>query len=174
MHKKGFPPVVPASPRVLILGSMPGEQSLAATQYYAHPHNLFWPFMANICGETLPGPYDARLEMLHRHGIALWDVCDTCIREGSLDTAIREVVPNALPDLLREHPSIQLLAFNGQKAAALFHRYFGTVIDIAQITLPSTSPANAGKSRQLKEDAWLELKNWLNDERAGKQGRLKK
>ena len=64
--KKSFPPVVPDRIRIVILGSMPGEASLRAAQYYAHPRNAFWPIMAGICGFPVELSYAERLEELKR------------------------------------------------------------------------------------------------------------
>lgn len=161
MRKHGFAPILPEQEaKILVLGSMPGEKSLAEVQYYAHRHNLFWHMMSIVCREILPETYSERVQLLKRHGIAVWDVCDSCIREGSLDTAIQEEQANAIPALLSRHPSIKLIAFNGQKAANLFRKYFKE-INIPQLTLPSTSPANAGKTKAEKEKQWLLLRNFL-------------
>lgn len=160
-HKTGFPPVVNADSRLLILGSMPGERSLADQQYYAHPRNLFWPFIAALCHDMVPEDYTARKKLLLNNRIAVWDVCDACIREGSLDTAILDEIPNAIEDLLDQYPGIRTIAFNGQKAAALFRKYFKRREGYNYITLPSTSPANAGIPVVQKQGEWMKLKEEL-------------
>jgi len=158
LHKVGFPPLVHPDSRLLILGSMPGERSLAEQQYYAHPRNLFWTMIAARAGlSSAPDDYEARKALLQQLHIALWDVCDACIREGSLDTAILEEIPNRIDQLLELHPGIRTVAFNGQKAAALFRRYFKLKDGIRYITLPSTSPANAGVSLDRKKGQWMQL-----------------
>ena len=88
---QGLAPVWRADAELLILGSFPGQASLAARQYYAHPRNAFWPLMAALTGESdlAQQPYAARLQRLLHHRIALWDVVDRCVRPGSLDSAIR-------------------------------------------------------------------------------------
>lgn len=158
----GFPPLVQPGSRLLILGSMPGEKSLEQQEYYAHPRNLFWPFIAALADETAPQVYAQKKELLARLNIALWDVCDTCFRQGSLDTAIRQEVPNDISGLLQQHPAIRTLVFNGQKAAALYRKYFKQEDALAYLTLPSTSPANAGISLEDKRKAWLGLKGYLH------------
>lgn len=160
MRQQSFPPLVPDNPKILILGTMPGIQSLERQQYYAHPHNLFWPMISAVCGEPLPEAYLDRITLLLRHQIALWDVCGSCLREGSLDSAIREEQPNDIRALLIQYTGIQLLAFNGQKAAALFRKYFKD-IRLPTHVLPSSSPAHAGKSRIEKEKEWLLLRSYL-------------
>lgn len=157
----GFPPVVPPLSRLLILGSMPGEKSLEQQEYYAHPRNLFWPFMAALNEEAVPGDYEQKKQLLSRLNIALWDVCATCIRQGSLDTAILQEVPNNIEQFLKSHPSIHTLVFNGQKAASLYRKYGKEERGLSYLTLPSTSPANAGISLEDKRKAWMDLKKRL-------------
>lgn len=113
MRLSGFEPIVDGDCRVLVLGTMPGVASLQKQQYYGHPRNAFWPIMAALTEEALPEEYQARKLMLLRHGIALWDVCQSCEREGSLDSNILCEHPNPIVPLLKSTLSIRALAFNG-------------------------------------------------------------
>ncbi|RZJ42481.1 MAG: DNA-deoxyinosine glycosylase [Brevundimonas sp.] len=116
-----FPPVVDASTRLLILGSLPGDASLKVAQYYAHPQNAFWRLVSGVLGEPLADqPYEARLQRLKARGVGLWDVIASAERSGSLDAAIRLPVHADLPGLIRSLPNLRAVAFNGGKAAGLF------------------------------------------------------
>lgn len=144
--------------KLLILGSMPGEKSLSAKEYYAHPRNLFWRFIAAISRQPVPETYEEKKELLSTHHIAVWDVCDACIRESSLDTAIKDEIPNQLDLLLDEYPNIKTIAFNGQKSATLFHKYFRVRSGYTYLTLPSSSPAHASMPLAKKMELWMGLK----------------
>src|SRR4051812_16618925 len=110
----GFPPVLDQHTRILILGSFPGEASLAAQQYYAHPRNQFWRLLSAILNDGLVNlPYDERLQRLLSHHIGLWDVLAACEREGSLDTAIRRAQANDFAMLKRQCPALVRICFNG-------------------------------------------------------------
>ena len=69
---RGFPPIAGPDARVLILGSLPGQASLAAGEYYAHRRNLFWPILGELFGATPALPYAERLGKLTTAGLALW------------------------------------------------------------------------------------------------------
>jgi len=142
----GFPPSVNKDSTILILGSMPGVRSLTMQQYYAHKQNRFWPLLSVILAERPQVSYKDKLAMLLRHHIALWDSLDLCQRDGSLDTAIKEEIPNDFPTFFREYPQIHKVCFNGAAACRLFKKHYTTLLDdlhIETMTLPSTSPANA-------------------------------
>ena len=98
---QSFGPIADKHSRVLVLGTMPGAMSLAKRQYYGHPRNAFWPIMARLCDRELPEDYALRKAMLLDAGIALWDVCGECEREGSLDSNICHEKPNRIDELLR-------------------------------------------------------------------------
>ena len=171
MRLSGFEPVVDGDCRVLVLGTMPGVASLQKQQYYGHPRNAFWPIMAALTEETLPEEYQARKLMLLRLGIALWDVCQSCEREGSLDSNILCEHPNQIVPLLKSTLSIHALAFNGQPAYRLFRRHIEKELIQWCITqdramypllhLPSTSPAYASMSFAQKLEQWMQLKEFL-------------
>ncbi|MDD2798069.1 MAG: DNA-deoxyinosine glycosylase [Bacteroidales bacterium] len=138
----GFDAISGTMPRILILGTMPSVKSLEENQYYAHPRNAFWEILASFGGIAKPDLYAEKIILIQKMNLALWDVCATCIRQGSLDSAIREEVPNDIPTLLINNPSIQAIFFNGQPAEKLFRKHFPKQKSVAFLTLPSTSPAN--------------------------------
>ena len=160
-HCVGLLPSVDASARILILGSMPGTASLSAQQYYAHPANRFWPLMAHLLNEpAVPKVYEERLSMLHRHHIALWDSIDTCDREGSLDSDIRNVKANDFNAFLKKWPNIRTIGLNGGKAYATFAKSNQSLLSrpgLRILKLPSTSPANARWRIDDLIEAWREL-----------------
>ena len=160
MNCIGFPPSIDDACHTLILGSMPGVTSLEQQQYYAHPQNRFWPLMARLLEEpAVPLVYQERLQMLLRHHIALWDSLDTCDRDGSLDSAIKNEQGNDFTALLAKYPKIETICFNGGKSAQAFKRYNKTLLsrrDIAFYALPSTSPANARWRLEMLAAKWGE------------------
>lgn len=154
-----FPPIAPPGATRLVLGSMPGVASLRAGQYYAHPHNAFWPIMAALFGVPADAPYAARVQALECAGVALWDVLATCERSGSLDAAIRRDSESAndIAGVLTRCPAIRVVAFNGAAAEAAFRRHCPAELAnpaLRFIRLPSTSPAYAALSRDAKCTAW--------------------
>lgn len=156
----GLAPVIGARPRVLLLGSMPGAASLSEQRYYAHPRNLFWPFMQQLFAIPATLEYQQRCQLLTEHGIALWDVIAQCERPGSLDSAIKKssVICNAIPHLLETEPAIQRICFNGAKAAEEFKRHLLPLLkhrtDLRYVQLPSSSPAHASQSKEQKLLVW--------------------
>ena len=158
--KRSFPPVVDGNTRVIVLGSLPGEQSLAAGRYYANPRNQFWTLIGSVIGKDLaPIAYDERLETLLRAGVGLWDTIASAQREGSLDAAIRNHSPNALPELATRLPKLRGFAFNGGKSASLGRAALGDTL-LRLIQLPSSSPAYTMPLAD-KKTAWMKLRELL-------------
>lgn len=143
MQKQSFEPIIPNVPQILILGSLPGDLSIAEHQYYAHPQNRFWKILFHLFEKDFQKDYKQRLAFLEQHHIALWDVCATAVRPGSMDSDISEVMPNDIPTLLAKYPSISHIYFNGQKAQKLHDQYLEKDPSRHYYTLPSSSPANA-------------------------------
>jgi len=161
LAKRSFPPIVDARSRVLVLGTLPGEESLRRQQYYAHPRNLFWPIVFALFGATSPADYDARLAFIAAHRIALWDVCEVGERERSADTTIRRERPNVIDRLLDEHRLIHAVAFNGTGARRLYDRHFPRRPELTYLALPSTSPAHATIDFAGKLARWTVLREVL-------------
>jgi TDG/mug DNA glycosylase family protein len=161
-RKSAFPPVVSPSTRVLILGSLPGEASLAARRYYAHPRNQFWRLAGAAIGrdDLATLDYDARLGALLQAGIGLWDTVASAVRSGSLDTAIREAEHAPLGELTATLPALRAVAFNGGKSARIGRRVLaGSGFEL--IDLPSSSPAHAAMPFAEKRVRWLILRDFL-------------
>lgn len=162
-RKCAFDPVVDADTRLLILGSLPGEASLKAGHYYAHPQNGFWRLIGVVIERPdLAGqPYAKRLDILKAHGIGLWDVIAEAERIGSLDTAIRLPRHADLKGLVAGLPKLQAIAFNGGKAAREGTRVLGPEVgEIVRLTLPSSSPAMA-RTLAWKAESWAVLSPYV-------------
>ena len=155
--KFGLPPIARRDAQVFILGSLPGDASLAAERYYAHPTNQFWRLLGTAIGEDLqPLGYEDRLARLAEHRIGLWDMVAFAARRGSLDQAIREARHNPVDRLHLDFPDLRVIAFNGGTAAKAGRRLIGNPEDVLLIDLPSSSAAN---TRPLadKAKAWSRL-----------------
>jgi hypoxanthine-DNA glycosylase len=155
-RKSSFAPVVDERCRILILGSLPGEASLRAAQYYAHPQNRFWELVGSAIGiELRPLAYEMRLATLRDHTIGLWDVIADAKRDGSLDSAIRSARGNDLQSLESSLPNLQAIAFNGKKAAMTGRNQLKTANKrLRLIDLPSSSPAYAAMPIAEKLSRW--------------------
>ena len=160
--KRSFPPVVGEEARVLVLGTLPGEESLRRQQYYAHPRNLFWPILFGLFDAPTTTDYAARLAFALAQRVALWDVCMLGEREASADATIRREVPNAIDRLLDAHPTIGAVAFNGSGARRLHDRHFPRRAGLAYLAMPSTSPAHARLDFAAKRAQWAALREALD------------
>jgi hypoxanthine-DNA glycosylase len=157
--KRSFPPIIGAEPLALVLGTLPGEESLRQVKYYAHPRNLFWPIVHALFGATPSEIYEERLAFVITRRIALWDVCAAAERRASLDTEIKREVPNTIHELLDANPSIRTVAFNGGTARRLYDRHFIRRPGLTYLHLPSSSPAHASRSFAEKLALWQVLRN---------------
>jgi hypoxanthine-DNA glycosylase len=154
-----FPPIASADARILILGTLPGAESLARQQYYAKRQNAFWRIMGALVGAGPDLPYADRLSRLTAHHIAVWDVCASAMREGSLDAAIKSPETNDFRTFLGSHAQIRRVCFNGRHAQKLFERHALPTLAPAHaalefVPLPSTSPAHAGMRFEDKLARW--------------------
>ncbi len=160
-RKSSFPPVVNPDVRVLVLGTLPGERSLAEQRYYAHPQNRFWHLMGLAIGhELVPLAYEQRLAALLNAGVGLWDTVASAHRKGSLDAAIREAEHNPLADLAASLPRLRAVAFNGATSARIGTPQLAGK-GLSLVPLPSSSPANASVPLHEKEKLWSGLGEFL-------------
>jgi hypoxanthine-DNA glycosylase len=140
---------------VLVLGSFPSTASLTARQYYAHPQNQFWRIVGAVIGLPLKEmDYPARIAAVQAAGIGIWDVFASCERAGSLDSAIRDAVPNPLAKLRESAPALRRICFNGRTAARRIREV--EAMGYEALVLPSTSPAHAGMNFEEKLSRWGE------------------
>jgi hypoxanthine-DNA glycosylase len=163
-RKHSFPPVADARTRLLVLGSLPGERSLAERRYYAHPQNQFWQLISAVIERDLvPLAYPDRLAALLDARVGLWDVIAAARRTGSSDAAIRDASANDLATYLPLLPSLRALAFNGGTAHAIGQRQLGERFPtLTRVALPSSSPLHTvGLAAKLPP--WLELRRYLAD-----------
>ena len=153
----GFPPIAGPAARVLVLGTLPSQASLAAHQYYAHPQNAFWKIMAAVAGAS--GSYEDRCSALIHAGIAVWDVLASSVRPGSMDADIdiASASPNDFEAFFAQQPQLELVCFNGHKSEQLFTRLVQPYVSMNTLKterLPSTSPAYASMSFEQKLSIW--------------------
>lgn len=152
----GLPPVIDRHTRILVLGSFPGEASLAARQYYAHPRNQFWPLMGALLGEPLSElPYAQRLQRMLAHRVGIWDVLGACVRAGSLDANIRHPQANDFERLRRLAPALRRIGFNGGTSGRFAPQFAAAGYET--VVLPSSSPAHAARSFEQKLELWRAL-----------------
>lgn len=164
MIRHPIPPVFdPARPpRVLILGSFPSVRSREVGFFYGHPQNRFWRLMAHLLDAPVPETTDEKRELLLSHGIALWDVIASCEIIGSADGSITpaSVTPTDLSVILAAG-TVKAVYTNGKTAHALYRKHQMPLTGIADVCLPSTSPANAAFSLERLETAWAEIQKAL-------------
>ena len=159
--KRSFPPVVDPRARVLVVGSLPGEESLARAQYYAHPRNQFWRLIGAVVGrELVPLAYEERLRALLDARVGLWDTVASATRRGSLDAAIKGHAPNDLAGLVERLPELRAIAFNGGTSARIGAAQLAGGGDFERVPLPSSSPAFT-LAFERKLEAWLQLRRFL-------------
>lgn len=144
---KGFDPIIPSNPKVMILGSMPSVTSLEKQEYYGFAHNRFWKILHAVFDMPIDS-YEQKKEILFQHQILLWDVIGECEREGSLDSAIRKETVNDIGGLVKVYPALHRVICNGRKAYALYQKHFSDIA-LPCSYLPSTSNAN----RSIREEA---------------------
>ena len=152
-HGHSFAQLINSQSRILILGSLPGRESLKRQQYYAHPRNSFWRIIYAIYGENPDEDYSLRCEFILSKNLALWDVCGSAKRIGSADDKIVDIEPNNIAELLNNYPKIRRIVFNGRKAEKEYRRYFRE-LTIPAVYASSTSPAFAALTFDEKLCAW--------------------
>ena len=155
-----FAPIADLQSNVLILGTMPGKESLRQNAYYAHNQNAFWKILFTLLNLPFSADYQIRKAMLLKNGVALWDVLAICTRHSSLDADIKKEYPNDLLQFLSSHSNISRIFFNGKGAAGYFKKYFPE-INLPYQILPSTSPAHA-ISWESKLESWKAILNTGN------------
>lgn len=160
-------PIIDANSQILILGSMPGKESLAKKQYYGNPRNHFWKIICSILKLEVPSDYQTKVEMLKEHKIALWDVIHECERIGSLDSDIKNEEPNNFEDFFKAYPHIKFVGFNGSKAFNVFKKNIGLDIladlDFKRLSSTSPTPGKNVKSYEEKVEDWSILKKYLSE-----------
>lgn len=165
VHIRSFPAIARTDARILILGSIPGRESLRRQRYYAHPRNAFWPIVCQLFS-IQDEDYDSRTAQLSEAGVALWDVLQACFRSTSLDSDIdnRTILTNDFNTFFPGHPAIHRVFFNGAKAESVYLKQVlpqlqGAAAELPLQRLPSTSPAHAAMSLEQKLDAWRVILN---------------
>ena len=152
----GFDPVFDERSRVLVLGSFPSVLSRENAFYYGNPQNRFWRVIAACPGgspASLAASIEAKRELLLGHGIALWDVIESCDIKGSSDASIKNVVPARIERIVGS-AHIGAVFCNGGTAGRLYRRYLQDRTGIPAVGLPSTSPANASWSFERLVERW--------------------
>jgi len=155
--KHCLPAIIDYDRVVLIVGTMPGEKSIALQQYYGNRGNHFWKILFTIFNEPFSKEYDDKLQLLKNHKIALWNVLASCERNGSQDNAITNELPNDFETLHDQYPNISHIFFESKAAEKFFNKYCKRHEDIAYATLPSTSGLNAGMKYDDKLAEWMQV-----------------
>lgn len=162
MRKTAFPPIVDHNSRILLLGTMPSEESLRKQEYYGHKSNQFWKIIFSLYNKPLSLNYRERVALLLEKGIALWDVLQSCEGEGSADSNIRNEETNDFGHLFAEHPQIKHIFFTSRKAEEFYKKHVGFQKNITYATLPSPSTAYASMTFIQKLERWQSILHILS------------
>ena len=163
--KNGLEAWVGENPIVLILGTFPGEKSLASQAYYQNKsHNSFYKIMESLFERPM-GMSDK--EFVTQNYIALWDCMKEADRKGSLDSNIKSYMPNEIEGFLNCHPTISTIILNGTgETTSVFEQNY-PINNLMQnykiISLPSTSNSLA-KSFEEKKQSWKIVKEIIDEE----------
>lgn len=161
MLKTAFPAIADADSKLLLLGTMPGEQSLKHRQYYAHKGNQFWKIMFSIFNQPLVDNYELRKQLLLNNKVALWDVLQYCQRDGSADRNIKNPAANDFASFYTKYPSVKNVFFTSGKAQEYYDTYVGRNGSVNYHNLPSPSRANTWKTFDEKVDLWKVILKYL-------------
>lgn len=166
MRNEGFPPIIGGNPKVLILGTFPGKESLKQDQYYAHSRNTFWHIICKLLDIDPQAGYEHKKYIVIKNGLAVWDVLKACEREGSSDQAIKDQTINNFNVLFAKYQGIKYIFFNGAKAEKEFKKRVLPELknghqDIEYHRLPSTSPAMASLTKDQKYKKWLNILHFI-------------
>lgn len=154
MQKKCLEPWIDDKTRILIVGTMPGDESIKKQMYYANPHNKFWIYIEKILNNGQKLEENERQLLLQSYHIGLWDSLSICERDGSLDSKIKNYKPNDFS----KFQSVKYILFNGKKAAKYFEKYNAKYLSNRHFfSLPSTSPANAAMPNAVKFEEWKKI-----------------
>lgn len=162
MVRHTFEPIFDKNSRVIILGTMPSVKSREAGFYYMNPQNIFWKTLSDILKCSFPVSIPDKKDMLLNHNIAIWDVLQSCEIEGSLDSTIKNPVPNDLSEIFIT-AKIKAVFTNGKKATSLYKKYCKAMLGLESIYLPSTSPANKAISYDEIRKEWMQILPYLKD-----------
>ncbi|MDD2478286.1 MAG: DNA-deoxyinosine glycosylase [Victivallaceae bacterium] len=156
MIVKSFAPVLTPECHTLILGTVPGRESLRKQQYYGYARNPFWRLVGEICGFDHALPYPERLAALNRHGIGLWSLIKQCERPGSLDSNIKNPEFNDLAGLFVTYPNLKKICLDGKSTEKFLRRYQAKnpLPEFTLLVLPSSSPAHAALRYEEKLIKW--------------------
>ncbi|MDH6307251.1 hypoxanthine-DNA glycosylase [Dysgonomonas sp. PFB1-18] len=154
MRKESFEPIINEKCRILILGTLPSEESMRKRERYGHKTNQFWRLIFTLFGKPLPDSYEEKNAILSENNIAIWDVLHSAEGKGSLDSNLKNEVPNDFTTLFKEYPQIKYIFFTGTKAAEFYRKYVGFDGVRTYITLPSPSAANARLTFAQKLEKW--------------------
>lgn len=149
--------------KILILGSFPSVKSREQGFFYGHPQNRFWKVLSTVLNQPLPTSIDEKKEFILNNKIALWDVIASCEIKGSSDSSIKNVVPNNINEILN-NSKVKTIFTNGKLAFNLYNKYIFEKTNIAAISLPSTSPANAAFSLDRLCDEWKIISKHLKSQ----------
>lgn len=168
-QQTGFNLLGNSKAKILILGTMPSVRSLEKHQYYAHPRNVFWPIMMTLFNAGNSMEYSQGMQLLEAKGIAIWDVLKSCVRQGSLDSAIdnKSLEINDFISLFNAYNHIQHVFFNGSAAESLYKKNVFPLLAVKYRSLnyarlPSTSPAYAAMSYADKLAQWTVILELVN------------